>query len=63
MKIKGHKIEKTVKKLLNDIADIELYEWPPRCGLLNYQPIRPNRISGRMSQEQISIIHKKDTQF
>ena len=43
MQIKVQRIKKIARKMLNDIADIELYEWPPRCTIVNYQPVRPKR--------------------
>lgn len=43
MQIKMQRFEKVAKKVLNNVADIELYEWPPRCAAIFYQPIRPNR--------------------
>lgn len=33
--------EKIVKKAINMIVDIDLYEWPPKCSALYYQPVRP----------------------
>lgn len=33
--------EKVVKKAINMIVDIDLYEWPPKCSALYYQPVRP----------------------
>ena len=39
MQIKMQRFEKVAKKVLNNVADIELYEWPPRCAAIFYQPI------------------------
>lgn len=50
MKMKTQKVEKMVKTVLNNFIDIELYEWPPRCATIFYQPVRP---------ESENIISKK----
>lgn len=37
-------VNKIATKVLNYIADTELYEWPPQCPFIYYQPKRPSRI-------------------
>lgn len=49
-------INKVVKKVLNHIADSEIYEWPPQCAFIYYQPKRPNRIE---VQDKINKTAKK----
>lgn len=44
-------IDRMVKKMLNDIADSELYEWPPRCAAICYQPVRPKRDAKEFSSK------------
>lgn len=46
MQKKEQKVEKMVKKVLNNFIDVELYEWPPRCATIFYQPVRPERGKG-----------------
>ncbi len=46
-------VEQTVKQLVKHIVEQEVYEWPPRCAVLYYQPVRPpkKRETG-LSKEQ-----------
>lgn len=54
-------INKVVKKVLNHIADSELYEWPPQCAFIYYQPKRPNR--NEHEGKEAKVVKKNDCTF
>lgn len=41
-----------IKKAVNYIIDSELYEWPPQCTALYYQPARPEKKSEQRSGQK-----------
>lgn len=58
MKKKSKNIEETMKKVVNKLADSELYEWPPQCATFLYQPLRP--CSRDVNHEKKMLISDKD---
>lgn len=60
-------VEKVVRKVLNHIADSELYEWPPQCAFIYYQPKRPSRIGAQnkanMTTEKTLIHDEGETSY
>ena len=51
MKKQKHIIEGVTKRVVKKIVDMEVYGWPPQCGTIYYQPLRPKR----------ELEHKKDS--
>lgn len=51
MKKQKHIIEGVAKRVVKKIVDMEVYGWPPQCGTIYYQPLRPKR----------ELEHKKDS--
>lgn len=43
MKSKKHIIEDATKHIVKKIVDLEVYGWPPQCGTIYYQPVRPSK--------------------
>lgn len=41
MKKTESKIQSLIKKTVTHMVETELYEWPPQCAALLYQPTRP----------------------
>lgn len=41
MKKQKHIIENATKLIARKIVDMEVYGWPPQCGTIYYQPVRP----------------------
>lgn len=42
--MKNKKIIKTAADIIETFADSDVYGWPPQCGSLLYQPVRPDCI-------------------
>lgn len=40
--MKNKKIIKTAADIIETFADSDVYGWPPQCGSLLYQPVRPD---------------------
>lgn len=51
MKKKQIKERPIVKKLIKAMADPGPYGWPPECGFLTYQPVRPIRTEDKKSKQ------------
>ena len=43
MKKQKHIIENATKLIARKIVDMEVYGWPPQCGTIYYQPVRPSK--------------------
>ncbi|MDD4849902.1 MAG: hypothetical protein PHO10_04290 [Gemmiger sp.] len=39
----GNKLAALAQKAVNHMVNAELYDWPPYCPLLSYQPHRPEQ--------------------
>lgn len=53
MKKQSKKIEKIIKKVIENMVDSELYEWPPQCAAFLYQPTRPESKNNRSNFEKM----------
>lgn len=45
-------IEKAAKHLVKHIAEQEMFEWPPVCVALYYQPVRPKKENAAQSDSE-----------
>lgn len=43
--MKNEKIKKAISKVVEEIIDWDMYEWPPGCAYILYQPERPETIN------------------
>lgn len=43
MKKQKYIIEDVTKRVVKKIVDLEVYGWPPQCGTIYYQPVRPSK--------------------
>lgn len=50
MKKQKHIIEGVTKRVVKKIVDTEVYGWPPQCGTIYYQPLRPKHESKRKKE-------------
>ena len=54
MKIVKSTIKRKIYDTIETMIDSEMYEWPPQCFGLAYQPERPNKIITEPYDEEIN---------
>lgn len=59
MKKQKHIIEGVTKRVVNKIVDVEVYGWPPQCGTIYYQPVRPSRGARQRIEGEKRVRHFK----
>lgn len=44
-------VKAVATKLVAKMIDHDTYEWPPKCALITYQPMRPNCVNNSKQAE------------